>query len=176
MTISEKAYQIALKLRDPDRSFALADAISDVLWKSFAHKWDTRYADVDEAFNALENVVLKGWNVKPRIIADIMGSLRAAITDGYEWHTPLSETVDRRPEATHRSLEGKLKYAIRFSDGSYWYGYGCMEDDITLAKRYATVAGAKKQAEECMKRMPEAFGIKSYDIVEVSLSVIGTAK
>lgn len=176
MNITEKAYQLALKLRAPERVFSLTDAIADVLWKAFAHKWDTRYADVNEAFNALENVVLKGWNVNPRIIADIMFSVRGAITDGYEWHTPLSETVDRRPEETQRSLEGKLKYAIRFSDGSYWYGYGCMEGDITLAKRYATVAGAKKQAEECMKRIPEAFGIKSYDIVEVSLSVIGTTK
>lgn len=176
MTITEKAYQIALKLRNPDKVFSLTDAISDVLWKAFAHKWDTRYADVVDAINGLENIVLRGWNVNSRIVADIMSSLRDAITNGYEWHTPLSETVDRRPTTLKNPSKTKLKYGIRFDDGSYWFGYNCIGPDPSLAKRYATIAGAKRQAEQCMPRMPRVFGVKGYDVVEMVVTDIGIAK
>ena len=102
MVISEKAYTIAASLRgarggiDDDHVFPLADAISDVMWKTFSHKWDPRHADVTEALNGLENIILRGWRIAPEKIAKAMSLVREAITNGYDWHTPMSETVDRR--------------------------------------------------------------------------------
>ena len=180
MTISEKSHQIVLQLRgarggiSEARVFPLADAISDILWKAFSHRWDTRYADIVAALSSFEMILLRGWRISPENIAKAVSLVREAITNGYEWHTPLAETVDRRTKTAEAPVpEGacKLKYAIRFSDGSFWIGSNTIFPDISMAKRYATVRGARKQGEEAMKIMPSDLNITGFDVVEIEIKV-----
>lgn len=102
MVISEKAYQIALQVREgrglftDEGLFPLMDAISDVLWTAFGRRWSKEYADVQEALNDLDDLLLWGWFVKENKRAKIMSLVNEAISEGYEWHTPLNEATDRR--------------------------------------------------------------------------------
>ena len=121
MTIIEMSYGIVVAARkeikktiSDEKVFPLTDAISDVLWKAFDHRWDTRYADVAEAMNGLENILMKGWRFPESVRVRVMSMLRSAITDGYEWHTPLSEATDKRPS----SIQKEALSAV--SDDALW--------------------------------------------------------
>lgn len=103
MVISEKSYNIAIAVtKNCNKLFPMIDAIADTLWTAFAHRWNKNYSDVQDSLNGLETFLKNGIHLSEKDSTKVMFSVLDAITNGYEWHEPLSEATDRRPSAIRR--------------------------------------------------------------------------